>query len=127
MIVAVAFFCVVAAVLVVFLRQHRPDFALLLSAAAGVVAVVYILSPAVDAMKSMGARLEDAGLSAVFTVLLKTIGVCYVTDFSADLCRDFGQSSLASKVELAGRISVVVLCFPLVEGLLQLADRLIGM
>ena len=118
--------CIVSAVAVLFLKQHRPELAMLLSAAAGALVLVALVSPTLQIAVSLGERLNGAGLSEIFKVLLKVMGICYLTDFAADLCRDFGQSSLASKVELAGKISVIGLCLPLVDTLLSITDKLIG-
>ena len=118
--------CIVSAVAVLFLKQHRPELAMLLSAAAGALVLVALVSPTLQIAASLGERLSGAGLSEIFKVLLKVMGICYLTDFAADLCRDFGQSSLASKVELAGKISVIGLCLPLVDTLLSITDKLIG-
>lgn len=126
MILTIVALCVVAAVAVLFLKQHRPEFALLLSTAAGIIALIYMLSPVFQIIESLKNQLESVGLSEVFKVILKVIGICYLTDFSADLCRDFGQSSLAGKVETAGKIAIVALCLPLVDSVLKITQRLIG-
>jgi len=118
--------CVVSAVAVLFLKEHRPELAMLLSAAAGALILASLISPTVSLAVSLGERLKEAGMSSIFGVLLKVIGICYLTDFAAELCRDFGQSSLASKVELAGKLSVIGLCLPLIDMLLGITDKLIG-
>ncbi len=118
--------CLVAAAGVLFLKQHRPEFALILSAAAGILVLIYLMEPTLQILGAVKERLESAGVSSVFSTLLKVIGICYITDFAADICRDFGQSSLAAKVETAGKISVVGLCLPLVDSLLKITDRLMG-
>lgn len=126
MTVTIAVICVVAAICVIFLGQHRPEFALLLSAAAGILTLLYLLAPIIEIVDNLKVRLDSAGLGNVYATLLKTVGICYITDFAADLCRDFGQSSLAAKMEIAGKISIVALCFPLVDTLLGITDKLIG-
>lgn len=126
MTLAVAAVCIVTAVAVLFLREHRPDFALLISAAAGVLLLLYILAPSLEIVSAIGLMLEEGGLGGIFKILLKVVGICFITDFAADLCSDFGQSSLATKVETAGKISVAVICLPLVEKILEIVGKLIG-
>ena len=64
--------------------------------------------------------------NSVFKAVLKALGLCYITNFASDTCRDFGQTSLASKVELAGKISIVILTLPLINSILSVALELIG-
>ena len=59
------------------------------------------------------------------SVLIKAIGVCYLTQFSADSCRDAGESSLAGKVELAGKIAILISALPLLDSVISLAVNLI--
>lgn len=118
--------CTVAGIVVVFLKDYRPEFALLVSAAAGVFSLMLLLQPALEIIAEIKGRMETSGLTSVFSVLLKTVGICYITDFAADLCRDFGQNSLAAKVETAGKLSIVLVCLPLVASVLKITDKLIG-
>ena len=48
-------------------------------------------------------------------ILLKTLGVCFLTQLSADSCRDAGEGALAAKVELAGKLFIVILALPLFQ------------
>ena len=49
-----------------------------------------------------------------------------MAQFAADACRDAGESSLASKVELAGKVAVILMALPLFEAIANTAITLIG-
>jgi stage III sporulation protein AD len=53
-------------------------------------------------------------------VLLKIVGVGYLTEFAAGILSDFGSGAVADKVVLGGKITIVVLSLPIFEGLLQM-------
>ncbi|MDD7295461.1 MAG: stage III sporulation AC/AD family protein, partial [Oscillospiraceae bacterium] len=53
-------------------------------------------------------------------MLWKSIGICYLTGIAADLCRDSGESAMASVAELWGRITLLVLMLPMAKSLLEL-------
>ncbi|MEE1277947.1 MAG: SpoIIIAC/SpoIIIAD family protein, partial [Acutalibacteraceae bacterium] len=57
---------------------------------------------------------------------LKALGICYITQFAADVCRDFGQTALASKAELAGKCAIFLLSLPLVTSIVEIAVNMIG-
>jgi len=60
-------------------------------------------------------------------VLLKSLGICFLSQLAADACRDVGQSAIAGKVELAGRMAVLLSALPLFGELLELAMKLISL
>ena len=60
-----------------------------------------------------------------FPVILKVLAVSYITDFTAQLCRDAGESAVASKVEMAGKVIIFCLAIPVLSAILKLVDTLI--
>ena len=117
---AIAALALISAILAVILHQYKPEYAMLLSAAAGCGILFLLLSALTPAIEQLQAIIGRAGLSmAYFKILLKGLGVCYLSQFAGDLCRDAGQTSLAGKVELAGKISVVLLALPVAMDMME--------
>lgn len=58
-------------------------------------------------------------------IILKAIGIGYVSEFSSSVIRDSGENALASKIEFAGKLSIVFLAMPLFENLLDLITGLL--
>lgn len=116
-----------AAMLAVLLRAQRPELAMCLGlAAAAAVAILLVrqIAPLISAMRRLltMTTLPTEG----FGVVLKAAGVCLLTQITADTCRDAGETALASKAELAGRVLMLMLAVPLFEELLSLVTALIG-
>lgn len=125
-IVTLCGFGILAAVLCAVVRQIRPDSALGISVAAGVIilaAAVSLLAPAVEAFTAVS---DAAGISGEYvTVLLKALSVCYITTLSADCARDAGEAALGGKLEFAGRAAVAVISLPVFTSLANLVTQLI--
>ena len=67
-----------------------------------------------------------AGLDSEYiTVIFKSLGICYLTQFSADICRDCGESAAASAAEIFGKVQLIVLSLPLFEQLIESITRII--
>lgn len=101
----------------------RPDISALIGAAAGVLLLgyaVYILSPALGERESLRVRSGSAGSLPV----LRSLGIAVVAGCGADVCRDLGQDSVASGIELAGKAEIMLVCLPLITELLSLARSL---
>lgn len=114
--------CLIAASFAVILKQQKKEYALLISLAAGTIILVYIISNIYSPILSLKQKLDEIGTSfSFFTVALKALGIGYVTGFIADCCRDCGETSLASKAELAGKAAIFIISVPLVLNILETA------
>jgi stage III sporulation protein AD len=127
MIITVSVIAMIAAAVALFLKQYKPEYSLIFSAVV-CVSVMFFLVTAVGSIKdSLSSFFGTCDIdSDIFITVFKALGICYITDFAADLCKDFGQTSLAAKAELAGKISVVVLSLPIVRLILDTALELMG-
>ncbi|KAF1086542.1 Stage III sporulation protein AC/AD protein family protein [Sporotomaculum syntrophicum] len=114
------------AVLAVVLKQKSPPMAVLLSIAVGVIIFLLVLGKIgaiVDILQQLS---ERADISTIYLgTLLKIIGIAYIADFIAQICRDADQGAFATKIELAAKIMVLVLAVPIVVAVLQALLRLV--
>ena len=113
---------IIAAVFSVLLRQYRPELSLLLIIATAVITLVVILSALSKPFNTLSQRLECHGIElSYFKVAIKALGIGYTTSFCADVCRDAGQTTLASLAEAIGRCGIFILSLPLVFNIIDLA------
>jgi len=54
------------------------------------------------------------------STILKIIGIAYIAEFGAEVCKDAGEGAIASKIELAGKVIIIVLAAPIITSLLDL-------
>ena len=74
-----------------------------------------------------GQLTEFCGLSApAVSIVLKTVGIALLTRLTADVCRDSGQSALASGTEFAGAAAAVYIAIPLMKTVLKMLETLMG-
>ena len=52
-------------------------------------------------------------------ILIKMLGIAFTAEFSSNLCRDVGYSSVAAQIELIGKLSILLISAPIVEALLD--------
>lgn len=65
-------------------------------------------------------------MSVYITTMLKGLGVAFLSEICAGICRDFGKSTLADGVELAGKLEIVLLCVPMITKIVGTASELLG-
>ena len=118
---------IIAAVLSVMLKKYNPEISMLVAVGAGGVVFALILSKISPALNQVNSLLTRAGMPVEYGgILLKSLGICFLCQFSSDACKDAGQSALASKVELAGKLMIVLIALPMIEDITQTAVGIIG-
>ena len=124
---AICIAAVAATILAVTLKRYNPEISMLLAIGAGVGIFVLVLSQIPQALSQISTLLSRAGMPLAYgQVLFKALGICFLCQFSSDACKDAGQSALASKVELAGKLMIVLLALPMLEDIVNTAVTLLG-
>ncbi|NCB51789.1 MAG: stage III sporulation protein AD [Clostridia bacterium] len=117
---------VIAAIFGLIIRKNNPELAVVLSIAACAVILAVALGLADGVMEVVGLARDLSGLSsAVFTPVVKCVGIGIIAKLGADSCRDAGSAGTASAVELAGAIAAVFTALPLMRTLLKMMEELV--
>ena len=119
--------CLIGSALCVLLSGYKPEYSLAVAVLIGVFIFGEIIKTTIPALAKMGELLSLTSLnSGYFKIALKSLGVCYISSFAADICRDFGQSSLAAKALLIGKCAVFLLSLPMLSAITEVALSFIG-
>ncbi|MDP4093545.1 MAG: stage III sporulation protein AD [Bacillota bacterium] len=117
--------CIVATILVVIIKVHREDMAIQVSIVTGIVVFFLVASKLSAVIQVLESYADKAHIDMQYlTLLLKIIGIAYIAEFGAEVCKDAGETSIASKIELAGKVAVVVLAVPIITSLLDLVIKI---
>ncbi len=124
-IIGVCALSVIAAIISIFIKQYRPEFSSVVSTAASVTVLVLVAEAAIPLIEEYFGIADKLSVdSTVFNIMFKALGISYLTYFAADICRDMGQTSLASKVETAGKFTIVILSFPIIKQIISFVSEL---
>lgn len=116
----------IGAVLAVLLKRDKPEMQLLVVVATGAIILVLVLSAMTQVIASFADLVALSGLhSDLFAGVLKIVGVGYLVEYAASMCTDMGQSSIAGKVQLAGKITIFLMGLPIVKALVQTIAQLL--
>ena len=104
----------------VLLKKENPQIAMLTAAATGILIFLMLCSPLGELISLLRETAEQAGVGeGYFGIVLKVIGIAYLTQFGAQLCADAGESAIAAKIELAGKVLMMAAAAPVLTGLLE--------
>ena len=118
----IAILCAIACVMI---KNYRNEF-LVTARICGIIIlftfVLGMISPIIEFISGLaGQALEEQYIE----ILLKTLAIAYITNISSDICKDCGEGNIASAVEMKGKVEIILLSLPLLEGILELAGELI--
>lgn len=112
---------------VMMIKSYRPELAMQVSIGAGIAILAYGMNTVGGIAQTADSLFSRYGIDPEgMKSIAKMIGIAYIAQFSADTCRDCGESSLAGKVEFAGRLMMVSAALPLVISTLEAIGGLMG-
>jgi len=106
---------VLCAVLAIIVKQQSPGIAIIITIAASVLIflmVLPLLTQAVGVLGNIGAML-DGGFEYI-SLAIRVIGVAYMAELGSSVCSDAGESAIATKIDLGGRVIIMVMAMPVI-------------
>lgn len=116
-VIAIAF---ISTFMIMILKQYRPEFSIYISIVAGIlifIVVIAKLTSAIELIKSLSNKLGTN--MQYFSLLIKITGIAYLSEFATNICKDSGETAIASKVELAGRVIIIAMSVPILGALVD--------
>ncbi len=122
-IISIALITCIACLIV---KPIRPDFAIFISIVGGIIIIFYMLSYLTNIFDIFNNIFQISGVNgSLYSVIFKIIGIGYLTEFTASICNDTGNSSLGDKVLLGGKIIILVMALPIVTSILDIVMELL--
>lgn len=119
--------CVICLMLCVLFRQYKAEYSVYINIITGSIILLSVIGTVIKPLEEIRVILADVGIDIeYFYLLLKALGICYITQFIADLCKDSGQSALENKVYLIGKSAIFVMSFGLLKNLFSVAMSFLG-
>ncbi|SDQ51331.1 stage III sporulation protein AD [Virgibacillus subterraneus] len=111
---------IVASILYIVLKDMNSSFAFFVIVVTGVLiflAIIKQIGIIFQLIESLG---EKANIDGMYiNTILKIIGIAYIAEIGANLTKDAGLSSVASKIELAGKIFILLLAIPIITAVIE--------
>ncbi|WP_028548785.1 stage III sporulation protein AD [Paenibacillus sp. UNC451MF] len=116
----------IATILVLIIKEQKPIFAFLLTAFTGIVIFLFLIGKIASVIQILEDLALNANVNMIFLkTILKIIGIAYIAEFGAQIVRDAGQESIASKIELSGKILIMVMAIPIVSVIIETVVKLL--
>ena len=117
---------VVISMLIVLLKGMQSQMVPLLTVAGSVLLLFCVLNMASGTVEAIKKLFDNSELSSeTVKSVIKIIGAAYIVEFSSSICRDMGENSVASKIEAAGRVFIVMMAVPWAATLIETVKTLV--
>lgn len=119
-VVQIAGISLISVFIILLLKQYKPEFVIHISILAGILIFLMILpklSAIIELLNSLTNKL--GANSQFFGILLKITGIAYISEFATNICKDSGETAIASKVELGAKIIIISMSIPILGAVIE--------
>ena len=111
---------------VLIIKPLKTDFAILLGIVGGVIIIALVMNYLTSVFNIFGTIISKTGLNKnLFSLILKVVGIGYLTEFAASLCADCGNGGLADKMLFGGKVVLLVMSLPIIMDILEIVTELL--
>ncbi|MBP1989049.1 stage III sporulation protein AD [Paenibacillus eucommiae] len=116
----------IVTILSLIIKEQKPMFAFLLATFTGIVIFLFLMGKISAVIRVLEELAMKSGIQMVFLkTILKIIGIAYIAEFGAQIVRDAGQESIASKIEMSGKILIMVMAIPIISVIIETVVKLL--
>ncbi|MEH7724751.1 stage III sporulation protein AD [Bacillus altitudinis] len=110
----------IATFLALIVKEQKPTFAFMLVVFTGCVIFLYLIDQIYAIISMIEKIAASVGVNMKYVeTILKIIGIAYIAEFGAQLTKDAGQGAIASKIELGGKILILVMAVPILTVIIE--------
>lgn len=110
----------ISLIIIIIVRQYKPEFTLYVSLLAGALILLFIMDKLEGIIDLLTTLSSKTAINNEFLVLLiKITGIAFLTEFAVSLCKDTGESAIASKIDMGGKVIIVSMSIPIISSLLE--------
>ena len=116
----------IALVIIILLKQYKPEFAIYISILTGVLILILIMDKLTGIINLIQTIVNQSYINTEFIALLiKITGIAFLAEFAVSICKDAGEAAIANKIEIGSKIIIISMAIPVLSSLLELILKLL--
>ena len=116
----------IALIIIILLKQYRPEFAIYISLLTGVLILVLVMDELEGVITLLQSLANKASINGNFiALLLKITGIAFLSEFAVSICKDSGEGAIASKIEIGSKIIIISMSIPIISSLLEIILKIL--
>lgn len=111
----------IALIIIVMLKQYKPEFVIYVSLIAGALILFIVVDKLTGIINLLQSLANKASINTEFlTLLIKITGIAFLSEFAVSICKDSGETAIASKIEMGTKIIIISMSIPIISSLLEI-------
>ena len=116
----------IALIIIILLKQYRPEFAVYISLLTGVLILVLVMDQLAGIISLLQSLANKTSINMTFlSLLLKITGIAFLSEFAVSICKDSGEGAIASKIEIGSKIVIISMSIPIISSLLEIILKIL--
>lgn len=116
----------ISLIIIIILKQYRPEFTIYVSIIAGILIIALSMDKLAGIINILTTLSNKTGINSEYLgILLKITGIAILTEFAVSICNDAGESAIATKIDLGGKIIIISISIPIIVALLELIVKIL--
>lgn len=110
----------ISLVIIVIVKQYKPEFAIYVSLLSGILILMLAFERLSEVINLLNSLANKSAINSKFIkLLMKITGIAILTEFAVSICKDSGETAIASKIDMGGKIMIVAVSVPIISSLLE--------
>ena len=110
----------ISLIVIIIIKQYRPEFAVYISLIAGALILILVLDKMSGVINLLTNLANKTSINKDFILLLiKITGIAFLTEFAVSVCKDAGESAIATKIDMGGKVMIIAISIPIISSLLE--------
>ena len=111
----------ISLIIIIIIRQYKPEFTLYVSLLAGALILLFIMDELTGIIDLLTSLSNKTSINNEFLkLLLKITGIAFLTEFAVSICKDTGESAIANKIDMGGKVIIISMSIPIISSLLEI-------
>lgn len=110
----------ISLVITIIVKQYKPEFAVYISLMAGALILMIVFDKLSEVIKLLNNLASKSAINSKFiSLLIKITGIAILTEFAVSICKDSGETAIANKIDIGGKIMIIAVSVPIISSLLE--------
>lgn len=116
----------IALIIIIIVKQYRPEFTIYVSLIAGAMILMLVMDKISAIINLLSNLSSKTAINNEFLVLLiKITGIAFLTEFAVSICKDSGESAIANKIDIGGKVIIISMSIPIIASLLETVVKIL--
>ncbi len=125
-VVKIVSIALIGLIIIILLKQYKPEYALYISLITGMLIIILVMDKLSGIIGLIESISNKANINNQFIgILLKITGIAFLSEFAVSICKDSGESAIASKIEIATKIIIISMSIPIISSLLEIILKIL--